>query len=370
MNSFADRGIVKRNFGIDFLRMLAMFMVAILHILGQGGVLQSSDAFSSQYEVAWLLEIAAYCAVNCYALISGYVGVSSKYRYSSIIILWMRVVFYTIIITAIYQVVMPDIVSWKTWVKAFCPVLFQQYWYFTSYCALFFFVPILNLAVNKLSKKQLRALVLGLVAVFSILPTVFCTDAFGTAGGYTAWWLMILYLIGGYIRKYGVKEDFNKIRWLWGYVIMVVLTWLSKLVLELSTMKLLGEIRGGNLLISYTSPTIILAAIALLLFFEKMKFSDRAQAFIRFFSPLAFSVYLIHVQPLVWITLIGDRFSHYASCSAPVLAIVVLLTALVIYFVCSIIDILREKLFEIFKVRARLESIEEKYIGTIWNTVG
>ena len=36
--------------------------------------------------------------------------------------------------------------------------------------------------------------------------TMFYSDAFGTNDGYSAIWLMILYLVGGYIRKYGQHE--------------------------------------------------------------------------------------------------------------------------------------------------------------------
>lgn len=65
----------EKNYGIDALRMLAMFMVVILHILIQGGVLNASGRFLSQYEAGWLLESVAFCAVDVYALISGYVWV-------------------------------------------------------------------------------------------------------------------------------------------------------------------------------------------------------------------------------------------------------------------------------------------------------
>ena len=71
----------KRNYGLDALRMLAMFMIVILHILNQGGILNASGRFTSQYEEGWLLQIASICAVDVYALSSGYVWVNAKYRY-------------------------------------------------------------------------------------------------------------------------------------------------------------------------------------------------------------------------------------------------------------------------------------------------
>ena len=45
----------KRNLGLDLLRMVAMFMVAVLHVLGAGGVLNSATPLSPDYVTAWLL---------------------------------------------------------------------------------------------------------------------------------------------------------------------------------------------------------------------------------------------------------------------------------------------------------------------------
>ena len=46
----------ERNYGIDLLRIVSMLMVVILHVLGQGGVLKSSEPLSVGYSVAWLLD--------------------------------------------------------------------------------------------------------------------------------------------------------------------------------------------------------------------------------------------------------------------------------------------------------------------------
>ena len=75
----------ERCSGIDLLRIISMFFVVMLHVIGHGGILDNVAMFSVNYQLLWLLEILAYCSVNCYALISGYVGVFSKYKYSNII---------------------------------------------------------------------------------------------------------------------------------------------------------------------------------------------------------------------------------------------------------------------------------------------
>ena len=84
----------ERNYGIDLLRMVSMILVAVLHVLGQGGVISEAGKHTpfNAYKVAWFLEIAAFCAVNCYAAISGYVGIKSKFKYSNIIYLWLQVI--------------------------------------------------------------------------------------------------------------------------------------------------------------------------------------------------------------------------------------------------------------------------------------
>ena len=63
----------QRNRGGDLLRMVAMWMVVILHILNKGSALGASAPLSAGRETALLLDMAAYCAVDCYGMISGYV---------------------------------------------------------------------------------------------------------------------------------------------------------------------------------------------------------------------------------------------------------------------------------------------------------
>ena len=101
----------KRCYGIDLLRMISMFMVIVLHLCGHGGVLSAFQTSSKRFWFAWLLEISAYCAVNCYALISGYVGVDSKYRYSRIFLLWLQVIFYTVSITVLFSGLHPEVLT-------------------------------------------------------------------------------------------------------------------------------------------------------------------------------------------------------------------------------------------------------------------
>ena len=73
--------VKERNLGIDLLRIISMLMIVVLHVLKKGGILENAEVNSAHYYVAWVLEALCIGAVNCYALISGYVGVNSKIKY-------------------------------------------------------------------------------------------------------------------------------------------------------------------------------------------------------------------------------------------------------------------------------------------------
>ena len=122
----------QRNFGLDLLRMAAMFLVAVLHVLGAGGVLDSAAPLSPDYMTAWLLETAAFCAVNCYALLSGFVGLGGKFRYANLALLWCQVAFYTLLIPVVFALARPGTVGEWALLRGFFPAMSNHYWYFTA----------------------------------------------------------------------------------------------------------------------------------------------------------------------------------------------------------------------------------------------
>ena len=342
----------KRNYGIDFFRMLSMLMVLILHIMGFGGILRSTVVLSTNYEIAWLIYTLAYGAVNCYALISGFVGVDSTYKIHKIITLWVQVVFYTLSITLAFSVFIPEAVEGgMSWIKAALPVLFDQYWYFTAYFCMFFFIPVLNYLLNTLDKKKMEKLLLGIVFLFSIYPTIRGKDIFGTQSGYSMVWLIALYLVGGYIKKYRIADEIKGKKAIFLFFACILVTWGSKIIIEYACLKFTGTVMAWNFLVSYVSPTILLGSIALLFFFAKFPINGKgARSLIRLFTPTAFGVYLIHLHPLFADNLLVNRFVLLAD--KPTLQMVIYIICVVgtIYVVCSLADMVRIKIFKLLRV--------------------
>lgn len=353
----------ERNYGIDFLRVISMFMIVILHILGNGGILASVQTGSSTYHESWLMEIASYCAVNCYALISGYVGIYSSHKYSSILYLWLQVIFYTLSITLLFNIFSPSSVNISSWLDAFFPVSRKQYWYFTAYFCMFFFTPYFNYLLNNLSKKELTSLCLTILFLLCLLPTLAQSDLFQTSYGYSFLWLSALYILGGYIRKYFTvqKRTSNKIILI--YPCCIFITWMIQYAIDTSSFNITALLKSGNPLLSYSSPTIVLSALSLLLFFSNLNLHSLMKKTIKLIAPFSFSVYLIHTQAFFWYKM-TNLFSLYSSFPIFKLIFSVLLTAMFIYISCSIIDFIRNKLFQLLRIRSLTKKIDS-YISAL-----
>ena len=346
-----------RNYGIDMLRMISMFMVVILHVLGQGGVYPSTIKLSGGYEIAWLLEIIAFCAVNCFGIISGYVGVDAEFRINKAVSMWLLVVFYTLLITGCYAAFFPEEITWEHWLKAFLPVSKAQYWYFKSYFGMFFFIPYFNKLLNSLKEKELLHLGLAIIMIFSVWQTIIQNEIFGTQKGYNLLWLSLLYLLGGIIKKLNHKITLRKCMWIiifWGGVF---LTWGWKYIVELK----FPESSHANFFVSYISPTVLMCAVAMVMIFQKIECDNRLyKQFIKIGAPSAFSVYIIHAHPLIYDNILFNRFTKVAEYSPIHLAIAVIAIALAIYISCTIVDMIRIKLFKWFRINEISRYLGEK----------
>ena len=316
---------LKRNYGIDLLRITAMFFVAALHIIGIGGIITGSALLSPQFLTAQFLRIAMLCAVNCYALISGFVGWDKKPRLSGLLILWLRAVLFCLFATLFFS--RNHNLDHKTWLSVLLPVTTGQYWYLTAYAGLFVLMPLLNLAVEKMPKRELTVTLGGILLLFSVFPISPLTDAFYLHDGYSVLWLAVMYLLGGYLGKYDTLSRFSLRCWGLLYLGAVLFAWAPRMIVLWLKPHYWYD-AYGNILIEYTSPTIVLAAVSLVAIFSRMRLSESAGKVISRLSGGAFGIYLAHAHPLVFRFLLENRFAHLGTATLPVLTGTVLGAAL------------------------------------------
>ena len=349
--------VKSRNYGIDALRILAMFMVTVLHVLGQGGALSASSRVSiDHYNVAWLMEIAAYGAVDIYALISGYVGVNSRSRCSKIMLLRLQTSFWALIIVAVFAFFPPvsplaEEVTGNSWFNACFPMMTDMYWYITCYFGLLFFKPLLDAAVHHTSEKRFYIFLAAIFVFFLTLPMFKDTikiPYMGLGGGYSLIWLIALYLIGGFFRKYDIPSKIPGQFALLAALLALLFTWIAKIELQWSQ------------LVSYVSPTVFITSVGLFIAFSKLNVRHKVpQKIISILSPATLGVYIIHVNPFIWKNIIKDFARGIVDCPIPLMVLRVLGCAATIYISCSILDIIRGKLFDLIKLKKRLGYLDD-----------
>lgn len=356
--------MAKRNYGIDLLRCLSMMMVVTLHVLGHGGVTKAVEIGTPHYWIAWLLEMAAFSAVNCYALISGYVGVNSSGRYRNAILLWLQVMFYSGGIAVLFRFFAPDLIDTTNFFRAVFPVLSARYWYFTMYVVVLCFAPLLNRGINALDERSAKWLVAALCVLFS---GTYLAQKLGIPGadpfmlhdGYSALWLIVLYVIGGCIARFDLFASVSS-----GWLIVinvgcVIFSWLFKCVVEMYNV--LGDAVPSYALTSYLSPTVLVAAITLLLLFARRPVLPKwLHKITVFLAPVSFSVYLIHEQRQVRDNFIVDRFAALVEQPPVLFTLCIIGSVLAIYLVCSLIDHGRLWLFRFLRIKPLVDALCDK----------
>lgn len=361
-----------RNYGIDLLRMLSMYMIVVQHILLHKGIytLPFLTPNAPVFVTEWIMYVCCYSAVNCFALISGYVGIDrKKFMLVPSVMLWMRTFFYTFIITLLFAAFTPEKVGKTEWLGAVFPIYTNQYWYISSYYGLIVIMPLLNKGINTLDAKKLKMLTIALIAAFSIFPTLLQTDAMNTVAGFSTMWLIVLYIIGAYLKRRGDLKS-SVLKCFICYLAMSAISLAVKMIIApFHNSYDFYELAKSNPLISYTSPTLLGAAVFLVLAFSKIKIHEAAKKVIALLSPLALGVYIIHVNPLIWLNIMPkiNRFTNTSN--VPATIVTVLLAALFVYLVCTVFELLRSKLFKLLKLRELVSKAEEKIARKIFDII-
>lgn len=346
----------KRNTGINLFKLFSMFMIALLHVLGMGGITGAAAGTSSYYPV-YLMQNAAFCAVNCYALVSGYLMLGKKIKPSRITELWFEVFFYSVSISAIMMIVYRDLFSARNIVYAVTPIISNQYWYMTSYFMMYLFVPMMNKFADAANKKVFTATIV-VILVLTTGSLMIKQDGFRLNDGYSPIWLMIMYLVGAYMKKFNVGAKMKK----WLALLLYVISSLCSFILCVFSKKLLKIMLGNDIsYLSYTSPFVVLSAIFLFIFFSKLKFGKKTEKLINYITPAALGVYLIHTHPLVFNKLMKDIAMPLVNHGTAAMIFGSVAMALAVFIICIVIDLLRIQLFRLIRVNALCKKLDEVF---------
>lgn len=216
---------------------------------------------------------------------------------------------------------------------------------------MYFMMPFLNMILEAMDKVQAKWFLVVSMVLFTIMPIIARKDLFTTNNGYSVAWLVILYLVGGVIRKYEAEIRVRKWLLFGVYVICVLVTFIAQMI-EIPVFE-----RG--FLMIYNSPTMVIAAVCLVLLMKEVTVTKMEGA-IKIFAPATFGVYLIHVHTVIFDYVLPGKFFWIVQ-KNPILSLLGLgIAVLIIFAGCSVIELVRIRLFELCRIGKFAKWLEKK----------
>lgn len=288
--------------------MLAAFGIILQHYNNPsiGGAIRVVQPMSPNATVLGILQVAMICAVDLFILISGYFMRDSKKRdlLKPVKLLSMLVVF-ELAFYIIQEPLQGKPFSFEGLLRYFTP----NYWFVFVYISLYLISPFINLAWERLSRKNRKNLIVILLVLFSFLPIITeMIGAFtgsslhgvstigldGSQSGYTIVNFVLMYLIGCWLHDRDEELDHKDMK-----PVSIILLFIPIPLVLFAMLIFEKRFIGGDptvLVIAYRyqNPLVIAEAVLYFLFFKQIKLKN--SRIINSFAAAAFPSYLIHIN--------------------------------------------------------------------------
>ena len=326
-HSLKQTKVLKRESGLELLRIIAMLLIVVHHVHLWGGI---SIATTWGQKLSELCGAGGKLGVNIFILISAYFMVNKKFKLTRILNTVLQATFYSLVIYALFTIFGDVEFTFTGFIYALFAVFYNKWWFVTAYLMLMLLSPALNIVLHAVDKKTLGLCLLGMASFTILFPYVskILTDEIIETPYFTdIFFFSELYFIGGYIKLYGLNL---KKRWV-ALITFVVLCFglLVTYTGRLGGWREMGWQQG--------SLTNFVCAVGLLLIFKDFKFQSRV---INTIASTTFGIYLIHEN-------IYMRGWEYAFCRETFFAgvtssaLMFLLLTVTVFVFSAVIDFIR-----------------------------
>ena len=331
-----------------------MCMIITMHYLTKGlDVPKLSEDLSLANMLWWLIYAFAVGAVNIYVLISGYFLADSRWHLDKVFSLYLTVWLYSIFVPlslGALGIVDLATLTLGDWQQLLLPIEYEHYWFATAYVMMYILTPVLAIAVRSISRELLRGVIAGLVVLFSVLksvnPYLIPWDKYGN----DVLWLIVLFMIAGYIRRFGIPTSITAKTRVLTYIFTSILIFAAELILGVIVNRT-GKLEYMmDMLCANNHILVLLASVALFTAFIELRtdaINKKTEKLILLLSSSTFGIYLLHENLLVrsrWASWLGvDRLSNTV-----LKLLFLIISILVLFLVGTVIDRVRAGIFNMF----------------------
>jgi surface polysaccharide O-acyltransferase-like enzyme len=317
----------ERNSNFELLRLILMFLIVIHHSIVHGLQLKG---ISSLYDLPSLIQpnhmlmfsiLNCLCipAVNIFLLITGYFKL--KPTKEKALKLGIAMLLYTIVFSTIPYIA---IKSYGSAISSLLIFSHSAYWFIVDYFLLMLFAPMINQYIDGISRHQYNYLIIGMLLISCYLGFVW--QDINNTNGYTLFQFVMMYTIGGYIRRFDIRM--KSIYSLTAYLICsVVCGWLVYYAF------IIGKGDFAWRLTYYNNPLIVTSAISLFLCFKEFSFKSK---FINKLAASAVAIYFVQSSRLFRHFQYGFIGDEYSKMGGGILLIIIMLSLMICAFALAI----------------------------------
>lgn len=335
----------KRSSNIELLRIVAMLSVVACHyvIFSNAPSLCSCDILDTK---SWFLKLYGWgggWSINAFILISGYFMSYNGITISRFVKFLMPIYFWGILFTLLDNGTGSDVLNVLINPIARCGRSF-----IASFLWLYILSPILNRIMESLSKVQFAALLVVLFSVLSVLSLI----PIISLGPYPIIWFALVYMIGGWLRRYPADWMISMRKCLTIAILAFVACIAS--IIMMSLIEHWGVVHSAPGTFAYpwyflnlTKPLSLFLSVSLFLVFLNLRIGY--SRFVNMVAASTFGVFLIHGSPgiydLLWNGVVDSK-TVMRQGGGGVLIIHAVVSVLIVFTVCSMCEIVRLWLFD------------------------
>lgn len=347
---------MERSLNFELLRIVAMFMVVMLHVNLFGGLLAGYDSQENPYSflISHFFESLCIIAVNLYVMISGYfLSVSiHPFKVKKLLHIILITVFWSWFIGGSACVFLRANINDFIYNGIF-PILSGRYWFVTNYVLIYFLSDYYNKVLQVLNKREHFLLILFLGLFFIITPILW--DPVGMKNGYSLYWFSYLYIVASFIRKYNTSFNIKRLSFIWLFILLLQVT-MAYLLDRLS-------VNSNSVLLSYNSIFVFINTLCCFLLFKSFNIT-KGKTLIQFFSPLTFGIYLIHINPATtsWIYKVVFPIKELADNSKFGIFLSLIGFTILVFIISAFCEFFRNRIFLILGIENKIYNFYQKII--------
>lgn len=332
-------GVTKsRQSNIELYRIIVMMLIVAHHYVVNSGLLDimSHNVNSIQTVYLYLLGMWGKTGINCFILITGYFMCKSHITCRKFLKLLLEVLFYNIVCWGIFTLSGYEQFSIRRMIFDIIPIGGVAYGFTSCFLIFYLFIPFLNILIRQMNKKKHAYLMMLCLTVYTVLGSI---PKFHVTFNYVTWFC-VLYVISSYIRIYGILPKIRTASW--GYITLLLVVFSSCSVLAM----LFLHIHYGVKLMPYkfmqdsNQLLAVLVSISSFMYFKSIHIKH--SKLINIISASTFGVLCIHTNSSTmrqWLW--KDMLECTESYTSSNIYIVSILTILLVFFICVILDYVR-----------------------------